>query len=506
VTTSPTLRRALTDVAAFSRLFLPRWELRPYQATPAQAIFDRVCRRTGDQLGIVFSRQSGKDELLAQVLAALLVRHARRGGGIVVAAPTRRPQAQISRDRLWRRLQAHPALAAISTAHDATIAVGNARVTFVSAAPAANARGQTADLLLVANEAQDIAPDTWDAVFDPMAASTNAPTLFMGTVWSATTLLARQMRHLRSLETTDGTQRLWEAPWPVVAAEVPAYGDRVRARMAQLGPTHPFIRTEYELRELDGDAGLFPEQRIARMAGAHPRRHAGEPGRHYALLIDVAGEEEAGSGPLAYQSARRRDSTALTVVEIDTASREDGRAVYRAVDRMQWTGVAHRTLHDTLVDLARRVWRARQVVIDATGIGAGLASFLEGSLARAGGQPGIEVIRFTFTAQSKSRLGWEFLGMIDSGRFLEYADDSERDGAEARVTREYRAQLRATAFEVASGPGNLLRWSVPEREGHDDLVVSAALAAVLDGRDLRPRVARGSQGVRTDSPRVADLV
>ncbi len=492
MTTSPTLRRALTDVAAFSRLFLPRWELRPYQAAPAQAIFDRACRRAGDQLGIVFSRQSGKDELLAQVLAALLVRHARSGGSIVVAAPTHRPQARISRDRLWRRLQSHPLLASLATATDATIAVGEARATFVSAAPGANARGQTADLLLVANEAQDILPDTWDAVFDPMAASTNAPTLFMGTVWTATTLLARQMRHLRALEAADDDQRLWMAPWPVVAADIPAYGERVRARMAQLGPTHPFIRTEYELRELDADAGLFPEARIARMRGDHPRMARGVPGRHYALLLDVAGEEEAGSGPLAYGSARRRDSTALTVVEIDAGSRGDGRAVYRVVDRQQWTGTPHRELHDVLVDLSRRVWNARQVVIDATGIGSGLASFLEGSLARKGSLPAIEVIRFTFTARSKSRLGWGFVGMIDSGRFLEYRDDSDEDGPAAMVTREYQAQLRATAFEVLPGPGNLLRWSVPERDGHDDLVVSAALAAVLDGRDLRPRVAKGS--------------
>jgi hypothetical protein len=496
VTASPSLRRALTDVAAFSRLFLPRWELRPYQTAPAQAIFDRACRRSSAQLGIVFSRQSGKDELLAQVLAALLVRHARAGGNIVVAAPTHRPQARISRDRLWHRLQSHPLLAALATAHDATIAVGEARVTFVSAAPAANARGQTADLLLVANEAQDILPNTWDAVFDPMAASTNAPTVFMGTVWSAQTLLARQMRHLRALETADGERRLWKVPWPAVAAEVPAYGERVRARMAQLGPAHPFIRTEYELRELDADAGLFPEARIARMRGDHDRLARGIPGRHYALLIDVAGEEEAGSGPLAYQSARRRDSTALTVVEIDTESREDGRAVYRVVDRRQWTGTPHRELHEVLVDLARRVWNARQVVIDATGIGAGLASFLGGSLSRRGSLPAIEVIPFTFTAQSKSRLGWDFVGMIDSGRFLEYRDDGEREDAAAMVTREYRAQLRATAFEVLPGPGNLLRWSVPEREGHDDLVVSAALAAVLDGRDLRRRVARGMQESR----------
>jgi phage terminase large subunit-like protein len=97
---SPTLGRALTDVAAFSRLLLPAWQLRPYQTAPAQVIFDSVLARQGDQLALVFSRQSGKDELLAQVLAAILLRHSRRGGAIVVAAPTRRPQAQISRDRL----------------------------------------------------------------------------------------------------------------------------------------------------------------------------------------------------------------------------------------------------------------------------------------------------------------------------------------------------------------------------------------------------------------------
>lgn len=313
----------------------------------------------------------------------------------------------------------------------------------------------------------------------------------MGTVWSANTLLARQMRHLRSLETGDGIQRLWEVPWQVVAQEVPAYGDRVRARMAQLGPTHPFIRTEYELQELNGDAGLFPEHRIGRMQGTHERQMRALAGRHYAMLIDVAGEEEAGSGPTAFQSERRRDSTALTVVEIDTTGREDGRAVYRVVDRRQWTGTSHRELHDTLVDLARRVWCVRQIVIDATGIGAGLASFLKASLTRRGAEPGIEVIPFVFTTPSKSQLGWDFLGLIDSGRFLDYRDDSAREGDAAMVTRLYQAQLRATTFEVMPGPGNLLRWSVPERDGHDDLVISAALTAVLDRRDLRPRVAMG---------------
>lgn len=89
----------------------------------------------------------------------------------------------------------------------------------------------------------------------------------MGIVWSATTLLARQMRHLRALEEIDVAQRLWTAPWQVVAEAVPAYGERVHARKAQLGPTHPFIRTEYELRELDAPQPAPPPSAPAVPAG-----------------------------------------------------------------------------------------------------------------------------------------------------------------------------------------------------------------------------------------------
>ena len=72
--------------------------------------------------------------------------------------------------------------------------MGKAEAYYLSAASTANARGATASLLLLANEAPDILPERWDAVFDPMAASTNATTVFAGTVWSDITLLARQMR------------------------------------------------------------------------------------------------------------------------------------------------------------------------------------------------------------------------------------------------------------------------------------------------------------------------
>ena len=248
--TDGALRRLYADVGAFSRGLLPRQALRAYQLEPARAIVDSVLHRRGRQFALVFARQAGKDETLAQLLAYLLNLHQRTGGSIVVAAPTFRPQSLIGKARLLARLDNPLNGGRVEERAGYVVGLDRASVRFLSAGPSANARGETASLLLVANEAQDIAPDRWDAVFDPMAASTNATTVFSGTVWSDRTLLARQLRHLRALERADGVRRVYLVPWTRVAEDLPAYGERVRARIAQFGRDHPFIRTEYDCPQL----------------------------------------------------------------------------------------------------------------------------------------------------------------------------------------------------------------------------------------------------------------
>src|SRR6185369_17538697 len=101
---------------------------------------------------------------------------------------------------------------------------------------------------------------------------------------------------------------------------------------------------------------------------------------------------------------------------------------------------------------------------------------------------------FVFTGASKSQLGWDFIALIDSGRFKEYAADGDE------LTRVYYQQLAACTYEVLPGPGRLLRWGVPPRRGHDDLLISAALCSRLNALDWRPRVARGSAGDDATSP------
>jgi hypothetical protein len=383
---------------------------------------------------------------------------------------------------------------------------GRARCLFFSADPAANVVGATADLLLEGDEAQDIAEGKWYKDFAPMAASANATTVVYGTAWTSDTLLARMVQSLRQLEARDGVRRVFAYDADQVAAHVPAYGRYVAAQVARLGRDHPLIRTQYYLETVDAQGGLFPPARRAIMRGDHARRHEPVPGQRYALLIDVGGEEQAGGpGPLAGAAHRggawhlentRRDATALTVVAVE--ARAGDLPLYRVVDRRVWLGVKHVVLHEQIVALVAH-WRAAWVVVDATGVGAGLASFLSAALE--GGRPcqgrPCRVIRVVFSAWSKSTLGWDFVGAVETGRYKEYVTSHQGWGSDGDTasgepeTRQFWYEVAHCQYEVLPGPGELMRWGVWESpsydgliaRGHDDLLVSAALCTVLDNQD-----------------------
>jgi hypothetical protein len=63
--------------------------------------------------------------------------------------------------------------------------------------------------------------------------------------------------------------------------------------------------------------------------------------------------------------------------------------------------------------------------VDATGVGAGLASFLQSTVKE-------RVIPVTFSPKVKSELGWNFLAIVETGRYQDYAqgvgvDDGKPD-------------------------------------------------------------------------------
>jgi hypothetical protein len=157
----------------------------------------------------------------------------------------------------------------------------------------------------------------------------------------------------------------------------------------------------------------------------------------------------------------------------------------RIVEHYSWTGKRHAELYSQLVDILKNVWHCRRVVVDATGIGQPVASFLRDNLGKR------IVYPFTFTASSKSALGFNLLAAINSGSIKMYASDGS-PGASAGTSAEYRQfwhQVeRAKSYYR---PSQTMNFYVDPSQGHDDFLMSLALV-VEAAADSRPRLARGS--------------
>jgi hypothetical protein len=492
------------DPVDFSSI-LSGLSLRSYQAPVARAIVDSVLNARGLSFVVIFPRQSGKNELQAQVETYLLSRLAGFPAEMVKVSPTWKPQSLNAMRRLERVLNANALTRARWTReHGYIYRLGQARLFFLSGQPGANIVGATANLLLEVDEAQDILIDRYDKDIAPMAASANATRVFWGTAWTPDTLLGREHRLAESAQLQDGVRRVFTLTADDVAREVPAYGLFVSEQIARFGRHHPLIRTQFFSEELDDSNGMFPPARRSLMQGEHPPQFSPLPDSLYAFILDIGGESfsppslgslQAGTpgpadalGPAAAaqgsitevtvaEGALSHDLTALTVVEIDSSpSASPPLPLYRVVARFGWQAVSHSDLYQALRSLRDR-WQARYFVVDATGLGAGLASFLSKTWTSSE----CMILPFVFTSRSKSDLGWSFLSLVETHRFQDHAPSESDEGYKA-----FWRQLPAVAHILR--PDQLLSWGVlpghidplTRLPLHDDWVVSAAFCALLD--------------------------
>ena len=479
------LRSMLGSVLLFSE-YASGTRLRTYQQCVAAAIVESVTMNLGLTFVIIFPRQSGKNELQAQIETYLLTLLQQLPAEMVKISPTWKPQSQNAMRRLERVLERNLLTCGCACSwkkeQGYIYRVGTARIYFLSGQPSANIVGATASTLLVCDEAQDVLISKWDKEINPMAASTNATRAFFGTAWTSTTLLAREKRAALEAQSRDGIQRVFEINADQVAQEVPAYGVFVAGEIQKLGRNHPFIKTQYFSQEIDAQGGMFPAERQALMRGEHLPLLQPESGQLYAFLIDVAGEDEGATMDVSEDRFdlmnKNRDSTTLTIVEVDLATLEDeliNAPRYLVRQRKEWTGLKHSTLYGKIKALAE-TWQPRCLVIDATGVGAGLASFFEKAYPD-------KVLPFTFNTATKSQLGWDFLTVVETGRFKDYAHTPSD-----AIQTAFWQQITYLQMEINPGPNRTMKWSVPDGTRdpatgeiiHDDLVISAALCALLD--------------------------
>ena len=363
--------------------------LRPYQTEIGRTVLDSVLHGRGRTFTVEIARQGGKNELSAQLEMLLLVLFSVKGGNLVKAAPTFDPQVRISISRLKERLRDAGLAGLWQTEAGSAIRLGRTRQMFLSAEPSSNVVGATAHILLEMDEAQDVDREKFYKEFRPMGASTNVTTVLYGTPWMGDSLLEEMKQGNLEMERADGVKRHFRLDWQEVAQYNPQYQSYVEGERQRLGESHPLFRTQYLLEPLNGSGGLFSHQQLAQLQGRHRRLSRPEQGQVYVAGIDVAGEASEAEGRGRGAVDPDRDSTVVTIGELDFSRCDDlsPEPVVRIVEHYRWTGESHASLFPRLVDLLRDVWRCRRVVVDATGLGQGVASFLEKAMSKGGRAP-----------------------------------------------------------------------------------------------------------------------
>lgn len=487
----------LATIENFSRYIL-NFPLYQYQIKPLLAVIQSVLHHQGLEFLLIFPRQSGKNEAVAHLLVYLLNLYQRTGGQIVYGAigdgigrGRKRLDDHLKNPlnlKFWRKL-----------ARPLGRRLGKAAVLFLSSHPGAFSRGETASLLLVIDELQDQDAAHIESVFTPMRAAQNATALYLGTVRLTTDALGTKRKELERLEQQDGIQRVFIVPPETVEAENPLYRAFLSQQVSKYGRNHPIIASEYFLEALDGTSGLFPPARRALMLGAHHRQTRPQSDLPRIAVIDVGGQDEATTDLIAALNNPSRDYTTAHIIELHP-SHIPTLPLYHAIDVFVDQGSRHFESIPGRESLANRLhawlihWNVSHIIIDGSGVGEGLSSFLAAAFTPA------RVTVFKFTGSTKAALGSAFLSVIETGRFKYWCDDLNTPQSDGWW---FFQQAAACLYDLPPGGqfDKTLQWSVPNNHKtntptgdtptHDDRLISAALIALADELVLSGQINTG---------------
>jgi hypothetical protein len=493
------LKAILSDVELFSRYVIGT-PLYPYQINAIRPIIRSALAQAGREHLLVFPRQSGKNEAIAQLIVYLLNLLSRQESNIVYAAigdgigrGMHRLEERL--DNRWNRGRWR------AEYRPTRRILGKASVTFLSSHPQANARGETAHHLLVIDELQDNDASHLETVFTPMRAANNASAVYLGTVRTSTDALWQKRTQLEEEEQKDGIPRVFLVSPEIVTADNSHYASFLAAQVQRYGASHPIVASEYYLQPIDSAAALFPPARLTLLHGRHARQQQPSPGRTYLALLDVAGQDEGATDIVKALSNPARDYTVCTIVELDRDPQN--RPTFAAVDVFIDHGSRHFQTIPGRPMLAERLlaylqhWNVTHTITDAAGVGEGLTDWLTARL----GSHAVSPCRLDKT--HKAALGNTLLSLVETNRLKYWTDDEDTPLSDGWW---FWQQAKACQYSLPLGGlfDRDLRFSVPTSHAtptpaglqptHDDRLMSLLLAAeaqdLLDAGKIRAGTAR----------------
>ncbi len=449
--------------------------LRPYQTPFAKRLIESLIVGDGATITALWSRQSGKSETIANVVAACMIMLPRlaplfptlldkfkEGLWVGAFAPVEE-QADNLFGRIVSRLTSERALEVMADPEIDDSVKGGARqlvlvkcgslVRKQTAHPRATIEGRTYHLILL-DEAQGADEKMVNKSVSPMGAATNATMVFTGTptyekgVFYKTIQLNRRAATRRGAKTNH-----FEADWKEVARWSANYAKFVKKELLRIGEDSNEFKLSYRLIWLLGQGMFITAERLDELGDKS---------------MEIVHSYHKTPCVVGIDCARKVDSTVVTVVWVDWDHPDEfGYYEHRILNWLDLAGMEWEEQYFRIVEFLAN-YNVFAIGVDAGGVGDVVGGRLKVLLPHIP----IELLGSQRPDQSKR---WKHLSeLIQRGKIGWPAHAKTR---RLKTYRRFRLQMEDLEKKF-EGPYVLAE--APRAEGaHDDYPDSAALAVAI---------------------------
>ena len=349
--------------------------------------------------------------------------------------------------------------------------------------------GGTFHLVLV-DESQKLSTQKIDKELRPMLASTNGSMVMIGTAFMGGGAFYKQIKTNLAQEQADGVKNHFEFPYEVVIKHRRQlfkqdqnvahlnYEKWVQSELARLGHNVDNMSFKMNFRLIWGVSGAFALNIEAFKKLGRTTLEMNRP--WFGVGRIVAGIDVA----------KKNDSTWVTVGYVDTAAptvqqarfgREQSTTLYNHRTVLGWKmlqgpfeGVGGQ--YEQIVQYLSMYPQLDTVVMDATGMGDPVCERITSLL------PGIKVIPYTFSTQSKHYMYTLYLQEVEAKRLTFPA------GPATQQTEVYQEWIGQHETLVRTQVGQYLKCEAQSEDDHDDAADSGALFVVAGEIEAIPDV------------------
>jgi terminase large subunit-like protein len=451
--------------------------LRPYQVPCARRIFESLVISDGARITALFCRQSGKTELVANVISTAMIFLPRlakvypdllgkfKEGVLVGAFAPVDEQADTIFGRIVARLSSDEAEALLKDPEIDDRVRGRGRrvwlqnclseVRKTTCHPKAKIEGRTYHIILV-DEAQDSDTKTINKSVSPMGTSTRATHIWTGTCTYNKNVFYDQIQKNKRAILRRGKYRQnhFEADWKEVAKHVPLYRDAVYDEMESMGSDSDEFRLSYNLEWLL-DKGQFTTAEKFAELGDITVQSLEHDWFHSPVVVGI-------------DCGRKQDKTIVTVVWVDWDHPDAfGFYEHRIINWLDLEGLEWEDQYFRIYEFLQH-YKVQAVGVDTGGIGDVVMGRLQVMMPHLNfvecpDGPAQQSDRFKYlkTLMERHKMIWPM-------------------GAKVRrlkVFRRFRQEMEDAELEY-KGP-NIVVAAPNERDAHDDYVDSLANAVSL---------------------------